>query len=109
MKKYIVYLIFVVSFTSCSPKQNDTDKEKILIQNFSKDSVMQNIMYSNIDTFNGHWKITISKEQAMKKGIPSEIYVLFEKSINDVNQHIDSINKKNPDANMGYNLFPLKK
>ncbi len=70
-----------------------------------KDTLLQHVIYSNIDTINGHWRVSISKEQAKEKGVPEDIYDLFSKDIDKMNTYIDSIKRANPEAIIGYN-FP---
>lgn len=102
MKKNILIILLIVSIVSCSiSKKNE---EENTIEKFKKDSVMQSIMYSNLDTVDGHWRINISKNEAFEIGVDAEIYALFEKSIKEVNTHIDSM-KKNSNTHIGYN-FP---
>lgn len=102
MKK-ILLLIFVVLIVSCTANK----KNESAVATFSKDSVMQSIMYSNIDTINGYWKINISKDEAIKKGVSEKVYTVFENSVKNVNSQIDSIKKVDPKARIGYN-FPKK-
>lgn len=102
MKKNILIILSIISIVSCSiSKKNE---EENTIEKFKKDSVMQSIMYSNLDTVDGHWRINISKNEAIERGVDAEIYALFEKSIKEVNTHIDSM-KKNSNTHIGYN-FP---
>lgn len=106
MKKILI-LIFVVLIVSCTANKKNENETESAIATFSKDSVMQSIMYSNIDTINGHWKINIPKDEAIKKGVSEEVYTVFENSVKNVNLQIDSIKKVNPKARIGYN-FPKK-
>lgn len=105
MKKGLL-LIFVVLVVSCTSKRENETESSVVA--FSKDSAMQSIMYSNLDTINGHWIIKISKDEAIKKGIPEEIYVIFENSAKKINSHIDSIKKRNPNARIGYHFHNMK-
>lgn len=106
MKKILPF-IFVVLISSCTA--NKKNKTESAIETFGKDSIMQSIMYSNIDTINGHWRIKISKEEAIQNGVPEEIYAIFENSMKEVNSHIDRIKKANPKASIGYNFPNIKK
>lgn len=102
MKKNITIILLIVSIVSCSIRKKDEAENTI--EKFKKDSVMQSIMYSNIDTVDGHWRIKISKNEAIERGVDAEIYAIFEKSIKEVNAHIDSMGK-NSNTYIGYN-FP---
>ncbi len=102
MKKILFALAVSVLF-SCT--NNMENKKKSSLELLRKDTLLQHVIYSNIDTINGHWRLSISKEQAKEKGVPEDIYDLFSKDIDKMNTYIDSIKRANPEAIIGYN-FP---
>lgn len=99
--RYIFLLLGLFLLLSCLG-----DRQKSETDTFThKDSVMIVEMYSFIDTLNGHWRINISKDSAMRLGVSDSVFSLFEKKIEEVNVWIDSIKARDSSVVIGYN-FP---
>lgn len=100
--RYSVFILLVLFLLSSCVRRSSS-------KTYSREeSAMIVAMYSYIDTIDGHWRINISQEKAAELGISDSIYFLFLENIKVVNNHIDSIKKRDSTSIIGYNFPHLK-
>lgn len=109
--KNIVLLIIGLFWLSCRNERPvvyyKTAEFREQLERFSNDSALMCYFYSKIDTFQGYWVIKVSKEEAVRNGIPPLVFDRMEESRRLANHMLDSIKQTNPKMKMGYH-FPTE-